>query len=114
MNRNLVRFTLTVFLAASLLMLFSGGKMKEGKVKGVKEVALISVFCDKRIDTSDFKGIGAATNRLRDTADLAWIRPGRSRIADRFKGCVWRVRVHVYPIRKIDEKCQRNCLRRFR
>jgi hypothetical protein len=70
MDRNGIRVTLTALMAASLFLLFSGGKMREGKVKGVEEAALISVFCDKRIDTSDFKGIASASSQLAQNDDF--------------------------------------------
>jgi hypothetical protein len=64
MNRKSIRFILTTLAALSLILLCTSGKIKEGKVKDTQEAALISVFCDKRIDTSDFKSVESAASEL--------------------------------------------------
>ena len=51
-------------LALAALLLFSCATMEKGQVVSAKEAALISVYCDKQIDTSDFTGLAAAVNRL--------------------------------------------------
>jgi hypothetical protein len=58
------RRSLAALLALGGLLLFGCATLEKGRVAGVEEAALISVYCDKRIDTSDFSGLAAAVNQL--------------------------------------------------
>jgi len=51
-------------LALAALLLASCATLEKGQVSSAEEAALISVYCDKQIDTSDFTGLAAAVNRL--------------------------------------------------
>ncbi len=51
-------------LTLGALLLFACATLEKGQVAGVEQAALISVYCDKRIDMSDFKGLAALVNRL--------------------------------------------------
>jgi hypothetical protein len=64
MKRSIANFVLFAISATLLLALGTAGRMKQGKVKKLEEVAVISVFCDKRIDMSDFKSLSSAANEL--------------------------------------------------
>jgi hypothetical protein len=64
MKRGIVGITLFALSAALLLLVGSGDRIKQGKVKKTEEAAVISVFCDKRIDMSDFKGLSSAASEL--------------------------------------------------
>jgi hypothetical protein len=48
----------------TLLLLGSCATLEQGQVASVEEAALVSVYCDKRIDTSDFQGLAALVNQL--------------------------------------------------
>jgi hypothetical protein len=48
----------------TLLLLASCATLEQGQVASVEEAALVSVYCDKRIDTSDFQGLAALVNQL--------------------------------------------------
>jgi hypothetical protein len=58
------RFVLGAALALGALLLFSCATLEKGQVASAEEAALISVYCDKQIDFSDFSGLGAAVTRL--------------------------------------------------
>ncbi len=47
-----------------LLLLGSCATLEQGQVASVEEAALVSVYCDKRIDTSDFQGLAALVSQL--------------------------------------------------
>ncbi len=58
------RLSLLAVLAAGALLLFSCATLEKGQVASVQQAALISVYCDKRIDMSDFGGLAAMVNQL--------------------------------------------------
>jgi hypothetical protein len=98
MNRRCTRFALTALSALSLLVLFTSGKMKEGKVKKTQETALISVFCDKRIDTSDFKGVESAASELAQN-DSFNLKP----IAEKLRDDIFNRYAQGFPFEVADE-----------
>ncbi len=58
------RLSLGAVLAAGALLLLSCATLEKGQVAGVEDAALISIYCDKRIDMSDFKGLAALVSQL--------------------------------------------------
>jgi hypothetical protein len=68
-------------IGALLLLLISCATLEKGQVASVEEAALVSVYCDKRIDTSDFKGLAALVNEL--SQDKAFqLKPVASKLRD--------------------------------
>jgi hypothetical protein len=98
MSRIPIRITLTVLFAVPVLLLCTSGKIKEEKVKGVNEAALNCVFCDKRIDTSDFKSIGAAANQLAQDKDFD-LKP----TADKLRDDIFNRYAQGFPFKVADE-----------
>jgi len=58
------RLILGAGLAAAALLSLSCATLEKTQVAGVEEAALISIYCDKRIDMSDFGGLAALVNQL--------------------------------------------------
>jgi hypothetical protein len=58
------RLILDASLAVAALLSLSCATLEKGQVAGVEEAALISIYCDKRIDMSDFGGLAALVNQL--------------------------------------------------
>jgi hypothetical protein len=75
------RLLLSAGLALGALLLFSCATLEKGQVASVQEAALVSVYCDKQIDFSDFKGLGAAVNRLAQDKSFQ-LKPLATRLRD--------------------------------
>ncbi len=58
------RLILGASLAAAVLFSLSCATLEKGQMASVEEAALISIYCDKRIDMSDFGGLAALVNQL--------------------------------------------------
>jgi len=58
------RLILGASLALAALLSLSCATLEKTQVASVEEAALISIYCDKRIDMSDFGGLAALVNQL--------------------------------------------------
>jgi hypothetical protein len=68
-------------LALAALLPLSCATLEKGQVAGAREAALISVYCDKRIDTSDFGGLAALVNQLSQDKSFQ-LKPLATRLRD--------------------------------
>jgi hypothetical protein len=58
------RLIVSASLTVAALLSFSCATLEKTQVAGVEEAALISIYCDKRIDMSDFGGLAALVNQV--------------------------------------------------
>lgn len=68
MRKKLLLITVTL----SMLLLFYSGcsTFQKGSVTSIQNAAVVSVFCDKQIDMSDFKGMASSVSALAQNKDF--------------------------------------------
>ncbi len=76
-----------------------GGIFNREKLAGIKKVAAVSIYCDKRLDTSAMDNLASAINQITqgDKFDL-------SLVAEKLKASLFNKYTSWFPFRLIDEK----------
>lgn len=75
-------FIITIIFSLFLLLFFSScATFKKEAVTSIKNAAVVSVYCHKRIDTSDFKGMAAGVSELAQNKDFK-LQPVAVRLRD--------------------------------
>ena len=89
-----------IFILCFLFLLFSGcATFKKANLDVLDNVALVTSYCNKEIDTSDFEGIGQAVNKLAQSKEFN-LKPS----AVQMKKDVMEVYAPHFPFNFIDEE----------